>query len=82
MRWRQRTASDDQGHSAEQPRREETVWVAADAAGCQWTVALHDDGKTWNLTCTTAGEFVEGLVGFKSADAAMAKGDECAADLT
>jgi hypothetical protein len=83
VRWQQRQASDDQGNSAEHPRREEKVWVAVDPHDCHWTVALHDDEATWNLTRTTAwGEFLEGLVGFRSAEAAIAKANARAAEMT
>ena len=76
MNWAASRTSDDVGHSATMPRREELVYYASDHADCQWTVSLHDDGKTWNLVrCNMQGAFVGGAAGFTSAEAAMAHAD-------
>jgi hypothetical protein len=82
VRWQQTRAHDDQGHSAEVPRRDEVIWIARDPHDCEWTVAPHDDGTTWNLTrCSSWGEFIEGMVGFASADKAKAEAERRAADM-
>lgn len=79
MIWNQSQGSDDMGHTAEVPRLEEIVYSALDPNDCEWTISLHDDGATWNLVRTnSAGVFVQGAAGFKSAQAAMIYADRLA----
>jgi hypothetical protein len=73
MKWSQGTAGDD-------PTKREIIYSARDGFECEYIVALHDDGATWNYTRSTAGgELLDLRTDFKDAAAAMKAADEDAA---
>ena len=77
LRWTASVVSDDQGNTAAQPRRRETVFHARDGEDCEWMVAPHDDGQTWNWTRSTAtGELIDLGTDFATSDAAKAAAEQ------